>query len=79
MGIYVNPGNENFESAVNSEIYVDKTGLLKHINHMIGTEQRYVCVSRPRRVGKSMAADMLAAYYGKGCKRIVPGIGYFKR
>lgn len=44
MGIYVNPGNENFESAVNSEIYVDKTGLLKHINHMIGTEQRYVCV-----------------------------------
>ena len=62
MGIYVNPGNENFESAVNSEIYVDKTGLLKHINHMIGTEQRYVCVSRPRRFGKSMAADMLAAY-----------------
>lgn len=67
MGIYVNPGNENFESAVNSEIYVDKTGLLRHINHMIGTEQRYVCVSRPRRFGKSMAADMLAAYYGKGC------------
>ena len=62
QGIYVNPGNENFESAVNSEIYVDKTGLLKHINHMIGTEQRYVCVSRPRRFGKSMAADMLAAY-----------------
>ena len=62
MGIYVNPGNENFESAVNSEIYVDKTGLLKHINPMIGTEQRFVCVSRPRRFGKSMAADMLAAY-----------------
>ena len=28
---------------------------------------KYVCVSRPRRFGKSMAADMLTAYYSKGC------------
>lgn len=49
MGIYVNPGNENFKSAVISEIYVDKTGLLEYTNSVIGTEQRYICVSRPRR------------------------------
>lgn len=67
MGIYVNPGNENFKSAVISEIYVDKTGLLEYTNSVIGTEQRYICVSRPRRFGKSVTADMLAAYYGKGC------------
>ncbi len=67
MGIYVNPGNESFRRAVNSKIYVDKTGLLKYTNDVIGTEQRAVCVSRPRRFGKSMTAGMLAAYYGKGC------------
>ncbi len=61
MGIYVNPGNENFKSAVRSEIYVDKTGLLEYTNSVIGTEQRCICVSRPRRFGKSMAADMLTA------------------
>lgn len=65
MGIYVNPGNENFKSAVRSEIYIDKTGLLKYTNSVIGTKQRYICVSRPRRFGKSITADMLAAYYGK--------------
>lgn len=67
MGIYVNPGNENFKSAVRSEIYIDKTGLLEYTNSVIGTEQRYLCISRPRRFGKSIAADMLAAYYGKEC------------
>lgn len=67
MGIYLNPGNENFRSAVSSQIYVDKTGLLEYTNSVIGTEQRYICVSRPRRFGKSMTADMLTAYYDKYC------------
>ena len=51
---------------VRSQIYVDKSGLLEELNHLIDTQQRFVCVSRPRRFGKSMAADMLSAYYG--CK-----------
>lgn len=67
MGIYLNPGNENFQSAVNSQIYIDKTRLLEYTNSVISTEQRYISVSRPRRFGKSMAADMLTAYYGKNC------------
>ena len=29
--------------------------------------QRYICVSRPRRFGKSMAANMLSAYYSREC------------
>ena len=29
--------------------------------------QGYICNSRPRRFGKSFAANMLAAYYSKGC------------
>ena len=67
MGIYLNPGNESFEEALRSKIYVDKTGLIKYTNEVLGTEQKYICVSRPRRFGKSMAARMLAAYYSSDC------------
>lgn len=66
-GIYLNPGSKGFEIARNSKIYVDKTGLLRYTNRVIDTEQRFMCVSRPRRFGKSMAAQMLLAYYGKRC------------
>ena len=67
MGIYLNPGNEEFYRAVNSQIYVDKTELIRYINQYINTEHRNICVSRPRRFGKSMAANMLTAYYSSGC------------
>jgi len=63
MGIYLNPGPGRFERAVNSKIYVDKTGLIAEVNAFRNTEQQYACVSRPRRFGKSMALGMMAAYY----------------
>ena len=67
MGIYLNPNNIDFQEALNAEIYVDKTELIKHTNKKIRTTNKYICVSRPRRFGKSMAANMLVAYYSKGC------------
>lgn len=67
MGIYLNPGNDGFWEAVHSEIYVDKTELILHTNRYMNTEQKFICVSRPRRFGKSMALKMLAAYYSRGC------------
>ncbi|MDE6202417.1 MAG: AAA family ATPase [Lachnospiraceae bacterium] len=67
MGIYLNPGNKGFWESVRSKIYVDKTGLIACTNELIGTEQKYICISRPRRFGKSMALKMLAAYYSRGC------------
>ena len=67
MGIYLNPDNMDFQMALNSEIYVDKSELIKQTNVQIYTEQRFICVSRPRRFGKSMTANMLAAYYSRGC------------
>jgi hypothetical protein len=67
MGIYLNPDNEGFWESVRSEIYVDKTGLIAYTNKQLNTEQKYLCVSRPRRFGKSMALKMLAAYYSRGC------------
>ncbi len=63
MGSYLNPGSERFRTSLRSQIYVDKSLLIAEINKLVRTEQKYVCVSRPRRFGKSMAADMLLAYY----------------
>ena len=67
MGIYLNPDNEGFWEAVRSEIYVDKTGLIACTNEYLNTRDHYLCVSRPRRFGKSMTLEMLAAYYSCGC------------
>ena len=67
MGLFVNPDNRAFQNALNAEIYVDKTGLIEATNRFLDTPQAFICNSRPRRFGKSMAANMLAAYYSKGC------------
>ena len=32
MGMFVNPDNSAFQVALNSEIYVDKTGIIKYTN-----------------------------------------------
>ena len=65
MGSYLNPGSASFRNSLRSKIYVDKSELIARTNELICTEQRYVCVSHPRRFGKSMAANMLASYYEK--------------
>ena len=67
MGRFVNPDNSAFQVALNSPIYVDKTGLLEYTNSVLNTTEAYICNCRPRRFGKSYAANMLAAYYSKGC------------
>lgn len=67
MGLYLNPGNTGFQTSLRSRIYVDKTGLIRYLNELLDTEDKFVCVSRPRRFGKSMAAKMLTAYYSCGC------------
>ncbi len=67
MGRFVNPDNSAFQVALNSEIYVDKTGLIAYTNKVMNTKQALICNSRPRRFGKSITADMLTAYYSKGC------------
>lgn len=66
MGTYVNPGNSAFAGILNDQ-YVDKTGLIGLINKTIETPRRLTCISRPRRFGKSFAAQMLCAYYDRSC------------
>ena len=66
MGTYINIGNAGFQSARNGE-YVDKSELISVVNKTLFTEQRFSCVSRCRRFGKSMAAKMLYSYYDHSC------------
>lgn len=66
MGVYLNPGNSGF-TGIRNDIYVDKSGLISLVNETIETPRRLTCVSRPRRFGKSFAAQMLCAYYDKTC------------
>ena len=67
MGRFVNPDNSAFRVTLNSKIYVDKTELLEYTNSVLDTMDAYICNSRPRRFGKSITANMLTAYYSKGC------------
>ena len=67
MGIFFNPSNTLLQQDLRSSIYIDKSLLIQETNELLGTNQKFLCVSRPRRFGKSMASNMLAAYYSKGC------------
>lgn len=66
MGLYFNPGNESFKQALKSKIYVDKTGLIRHTNEFLSSENKCIALSHARRFGKSQAAGMLDAYYSLG-------------
>ena len=63
MGIYLNPSSIGFKRSLNSEIYVDKTGLIEKTNALLDTEQKFICVSRPRRFGKSLNMSMLNCFF----------------
>ena len=65
MGLYLNPGNEGFFESVSSQIYVDKTELIQYTNQVFRTKQKFLCVSRPRRFGKTVMANMITAFLGK--------------
>ena len=67
MGIYLNPGNVLLQQDRKASIFVDKSMIISELNKLVNTREKFLCVSRPRRFGKSMAGNMIAAYYSKGC------------
>lgn len=65
--MYINDGKLNFQNILLSE-YIDKSSLISYTNKSLySPSTKFLCVSRPRRFGKSYTANMLAAYYSKGC------------
>lgn len=67
MGMYLNPGNENYRESLRGIIYVDKTMMLDTLNGFMKRGNKFICISRPRRFGKTVTQNMLNAYYSKGC------------
>ena len=67
MGIYLNPGNREFCESVEKEIYIDKSLLIHKVWNQARKQNKYICISRPRRFGKSTDANMLTAYFSRGC------------
>ena len=67
MGLYLNPNEEALNQSLRNTIYVDKSLILLELNKLADTDHYFVCMSRPRRFGKSMAGNLISAYYSKGC------------
>ncbi len=57
---------KQFKMDIASEPYVDKSLLIDKLNSFIRTRNRFICITRPRRFGKTMNATMLGAYYTQG-------------
>ena len=67
MGLYLNPNAEALKQSLRNEIYVDKTMIVSELNKLAETDHDFLCISRPRRFGKSMVGNLISAYYSKGC------------
>ncbi len=67
MALYLNQNNDKFNEYKSARIFIDKSNLIKECNSLFGTSDKYMCITRPRRFGKTMALSMLNAYYSKGC------------
>lgn len=69
MGYYLN--NEDaylkYQEVVNGSYFIDKSGILAEIIPLIKTSQKYICITRPRRFGKTTAANMIGAFFSKAC------------
>ncbi|MGL5379189.1 AAA family ATPase [Clostridium sp.] len=63
MNIYLNTNKclENYKTLYKSKYFVDKSSIIEKISELLGTADRYLCITRPRRFGKSSVADMLGA------------------
>lgn len=64
-GLFVNPGKRSYEMTYRTEYFRDKSGILEYLNRFINTEDRFICLSHPRRFGKTVTANMISAYYDR--------------
>lgn len=56
----------NYRETRNHVFYVDKSLLIEKIIEKIDTGEKYICITRPRRFGKTVNANMLVSYFSKG-------------
>ena len=68
MGNYLNSAEPltAFTEVYKSPYFVDKSGMISEIIPRIGTTEKYICITRPRRFGKSVMANMIGAFFSRG-------------
>lgn len=68
MGVYLNSKKpcSLYEMEVAKEYFVDKTALLEELIPLVEQKGNCTCITRPRRFGKTVMANMIAAFFGKG-------------
>ncbi|MDY2728793.1 MAG: AAA family ATPase, partial [Clostridium sp.] len=68
MAIYLNTAAtlENYKELIKSKYFIDKSRIIEKLNSCISTTDKYICITKPRRFGKSSIINMLGAYYTKG-------------
>lgn len=68
MGIFLNGISpyRKFQAVATDTYFVDKTALVEELIPALGKEQRFLCITRPRRFGKTVMANMVASFFGKG-------------
>ena len=69
MGIYLNSKTAYtlYKSETEKPYFVDKSRMLKELFPMVETGNNHICITRPRRFGKTVAANMIAAFFSKAC------------
>ena len=67
LSLYLNTNKpfENYKNLYRSKYFVDKSAMIEKLSEVIETSDKYICVTRPRRFGKSSVTDMIGAYYSK--------------
>ncbi len=67
MAMYLNTNKpfENYKELVGSKYFIDKSLIIEKLSERVNTSDKYVCITRPRRFGKSSVVAMLGAYYSK--------------
>lgn len=68
MSIYLNTDEalENYKELTSGSSFIDKSMIIQKFNNCINTPDKYICITKPRRFGKSSIINMLGAYYTKG-------------
>ncbi len=65
MYLNTQDGYENFKMLVANKIFVDKSMILEELNEIIDTTDRFICITRPRRFGKSQMTFLIESYYSQ--------------
>jgi len=67
MGFYLNSNKPAalYANEIKKPYFVDKTDMLKELIPLVESGTQYVCMTRPRRFGKTIMANMIGAYFGK--------------